>query len=113
MTFCSQLSAVTLKGYPLDKLTLKDRKMIKQLSTENVIQPTGNFYVSKPTDPSIRDEPDPIPPRQPTPPTSRRQSQTSIGRSQSVRVDRKPSLMQVVHLSVFVFRGVLYSVCVH
>ena len=75
---------MTLKGYPLENLTLKDRKMIKQRSTENILQPnTGNFYVSKPIDSTIRDEPDPPPLCHPTPPDSRRESQISIERSQS------------------------------
>ena len=74
---------MTLKGYPLQKLTLKDRKMIKQLSAENILQPTSNFYVSKPIDTTIRDEPDPAPLCNPPTPDSRRQSQISLGRSQS------------------------------
>lgn len=95
---CSQVSAVKLKSYPLDGLTPKDRKMIKQLSTENILQPTGNVYVSKPVDPTIRDEPDPPRLHQPTLPDSRRQSQTSTGRgrSQSISIERKPSLIHVV-----------------
>lgn len=74
---------MTLKGYPLQKLTLKDQKMIKQLSAENILQRTRNIYVSKPIDTTIRDEPDPAPLCNPPPPDSRRQSQISLGRSQS------------------------------
>ena len=67
----------------MENLTLKDRKMIKQRSTDNVIQPPGNLYVAKPVDPTVRDEPDPAPLCDPAPPDSRRQSQISLGRSQS------------------------------
>ena len=80
---CSQVSAVTLKDYHLDNLTVKDRKMIKHLSSGNIVQPEGNIYVTNPVDPTVRDEPDPIPLCQPTPPASRRQSEISVGRSQS------------------------------
>ena len=74
---------MTLKGYPMENLTLRDRKMIKRRSIDNVIQPEGNVYVAKPVDPAIRDEPDPAPYCDPAPPDSRRQSQISLGRSQS------------------------------
>ena len=67
----------------MENLTLKDRKMIKQRSTDNVIQPPGNLYVAKPVDPTVRDEPDPAHLCDPAPPDSRRQSQISLGRSQS------------------------------
>ena len=84
MCYCLQVSAVKLKGYPLEKITLKDRKMIKQRSSENIHQPkSGNLYVSCPIDTTIRDEPDPPPLCNPAPPGSRRESQTSFGRSQS------------------------------
>lgn len=68
----------------MENLTLKDRKMIKQRSTNNVVQPAGNLYVTNPVDPAIRDEPDPASLCDPPPPPdSRRQSQISLGRSQS------------------------------
>ena len=91
------MSAVTLKDCSLEKLTLKDRKMIKQLSAKNILQPSGNVYVSEPIDTTVRDEPDPPPLCNPAPPDSRRQSQISVTRSQSLRVVRAKE-MHVVHV---------------
>ena len=91
---------MTLKDCLLENNTLKDRKMIKQLSATNILQPSsGNLYVSEPIDTTIRDEPDPPTLCNPAPPGSRRESQISVGRSQSLRVVRTNTKeVHVVHV---------------